>query len=111
MALQLANRVKFIIPGSQSVLYRKVTLSYRLQMEELQSGAAGLACAHIAGNSRQCSLQDVGVHYLLSGLISQATTDLPKAPKTLFPALHLLEPEYQGRVEQARLSLPEARDF
>lgn len=36
-------------------------------------------------------LKDIGIHCLLSGLMVQATTDLSKAPHTLFPALHLLE--------------------
>lgn len=78
MAPQLANHVKFIISCSQSFVYREVTFSYPLTDGGITAGGYMLTCACMAGNGRQGSSQDAGTHSLLSGLIAQATTALPK---------------------------------
>lgn len=93
MASQLTNNVTFIISSySRSLLYQEMTLSVPLTDGHIRiKGSMSCLCSRTTGNGRWNSLQDIGIHYLLSGLISQATTDLPKAPQTLFPALHLLE--------------------
>lgn len=85
MASQLTNNVKFIVSHSKSFLYQKMTLSVPFIGGQVRvRGHRMFLGSRIAGNGRWHSLR-------FSGFIIQATTDLPKAPQTLFPALNLLE--------------------